>query len=178
MGLFSFLAPASSQSVADKIASRALGLQVDPLETDLAGTLSLPVHQLVSERVLLKVGYSLATLAFAAHMKRHPLYRDVQARLQSNYQSHFMTRPGVDARQGVAVMDLARQRYALRMPEELATLFDEQVRDPSAWQKQPPEKVVIRAVHPALLALVHGYAKEIGTLALARCEPLLDGYIS
>lgn len=176
MGLFSFLTPTTPESVAAKIASRALDLTISMHEREVAANLGVEIHVLVSQRIQLMVGQSGAYLDFARAQTRRSAYEHVLEALDRLYAEYFRTRPGMDANQGLEVLDMANRRYIVRTPQELAVLFDEQIRDRTAWRTLPGVGFTVaadRSVSPVLTELVHGYSKLIATFALDESKPLV-----
>lgn len=173
MGIFSFLLKPNPSQVAQKISLMALSQDVTPSERAAADVLAVDISRLVSERIQLMVGISEATIAYSHRESSRPEFREALLALQRIYLLHFERLPGLDPEIGRQVYERARARYIMRMPTELALIFNDQLESPSHWDRAPEIDYLPQGIPQQAVALADEYTKLIAHFTFDCCMPLV-----
>ena len=153
MGFFSFLSSLTPLSAAQQVVEACTLTRLSAAEATAAQALGVEPHLLVKERILFRLAFSLASVAFFHNEFPDSRVREFHTLLDSKAFHYLFTVPGVTGDQAGQLWAEARRDYYVRQPNEIAgvmvaRLFQHEVRTTSPQALQ------------AFLELVHGYARD------------------
>lgn len=161
--------------VAKDIFDAAVEMDVSDQERRVAESLGFEIHQLISERVQFMASQAGAYVSYYYFETRKPEFKEIGNELERLLEAYFSSRPGIDPVMGRSALKHAQRRYTVRMPEDLAAIFWNQLSDRFAWdQHQDSEEIKQKREVPALLfKLVKFYAESIARLSFDKSIPLV-----